>query len=272
MAKQRKNTKNSRTGCLIWLIPLTLGLIVLLANPKALDDLKKFLTSKNSDKTENAAASVPDNTHTGSRDARIAQRDSPDEPDCILPPPDTSDLRAIITKDMREQELKLQEILEKEQRRKNPGVFPEKKDFQARIFFIVYDAEQDQYLLKPVWRTLKNQDTPALTTLEALFAGPSAEELSAGYRTLLPKNLQARRMHIENGIMLIDLSRDFLYNQNLGREGSILQIYQMVNSMTDFPTVQAVRFSIEGQSHATLGGDGIPFNQNFRHNEKPSAR
>jgi hypothetical protein len=261
MARQRKNTQNNRTGCLIWLIPLTLGLIILLLNPNAVEYLKKFLTSKNKEPAAGTAAEVPDgNTPT-----------NPDEPDIILPPPDTSDLRKIITEDMRKQELKLQEILEMESVKKSDAP-PGKKEFQTRVFFITYDADQDQYLLKPVWRTLKNQDTPALTTLEALFAGPSPEEMRAGYRTLLPKNLQVRRMHVEKGILLIDLSRDFLYNQNLGREGSILQIYQMVNSMTGFPTVQAVRFFVEGQSHATLGGDGIPFSQNFRYNERPLAR
>ena len=276
---QKKPTQNSRngaknrpTGCLIWFIPLTLGLIVLVANPKVMLDIQNFLTPPKS-------ALAPGGKHSGANTGESEKRGKVEiPPDAIYPTPDTSDLRAIITRDMMEQEQILRDLLEKERliaNATNPFAgdnSARERAFSVRVFFIHYDDAGDQFLLKPVNRTLRQGDTPALSTLQALIAGPTTEELRAGYRTLLPKELQIRRMHVDKGVLLIDLSREFLYNHTMGQEGLILQIYQIVNSMTDFSTVEAVRFLIEGQQHATIGGDGIPFDRTFRYNERPLAR
>jgi spore germination protein GerM len=271
--KQKRTTQNrakSRpAGCLIWLIPLSLGLIVLMANPKVTRDIQDILTTprKNPETKKDTSRAEPGTPR---------QEAAPEIPENIIrPTPDTSALRDIITRDMMEQEQKLKALLEEEGRRANNTVDaanPQETSFSVRIFFVYYDEANDQLLLRPVRRTLRQGDTPALTTLQALLSGPTQEEMRAGYRTLLPKNLQVRRMHVDNGILLIDLSRDFLYNHTMGQEGIILQIYQIVNSMTDFSTVRAVRFLIEGQQHSTIGGDGIPFDQPFRHNERPLIR
>jgi len=290
--KRSQSPKNRSSGCLIWLIPIVLGLVVLLANPKVMSDLRTFLTASGKNRTNVEASPDPrlPNPDTSVADADAKKTDAKKtDADAIRPLPDTSDLRAVISQDMREQEKKLRELLEKEQQdianqqtaanqpsAANQGVAAPsvtgESSFSVRIFFVYYDTANDLFLLKPVTRVLKRDDTPAFTTLQALFAGPTAEELRAGYRTLLPKNLQVRRMHVENGILVIDLSREFLYNQTSGREGLILQIYQIVNSMTDFKTVQAVRFLIEGERHAGLGGDGVPFDRAFIHTERPLTR
>lgn len=251
--KRRSPTATKRSGCLIWLIPLTLGLIVLAANPPVLKELGLLLSGRASQATD------------GSTNIRLRQTNKPPSSSVAAPQPDlrrlpdTSELEAIISRDMREQEKRISEDLEKHTTHGD----------EIRLHFARYDALHDQLILAPVDRTVKKSTTPALTALLALFEGPLSDELKAGYRSLIPAGVRIRRLHIEKGILILDVSREFIHNQTLGQEGLILQIYQVVNTMTDFPTIAGVRFLIEGKIIPAAGGDGVPLDRIFHHNARP---
>lgn len=262
--KGRRPAGRSRSGCLIWLIPLALGMIVLAANPKVMRDLASLLAGGGS---TNAAPETNKKAPPSGHEAATNKAGG----DRIGTLPDTRELQAIISGDMREHEKRTLAGLD--DRVRQGRATNERPDTLAvRVYFICYDGARDQLYLKALPRNVRRGDSPALAALEALFAGPTKAELEAGYRTLIPAKTRINRLHVENGVLIVDLSREFVYNQTLGQEGLVLQIYQVVNSMTDFPTVTAVRFLIDGRSMATAGGDGVPFGRPFRHNDRPLAR
>lgn len=257
--KRRSQTASRRSGCLIWLIPLTLGLIVLAANPPVLKELGRLLSG-----TAGQSTASSTNARSGQTNRTLSASESA-APPTLRRLPDTSELEAIISRDMREQEKRITEGLEK----KSPSREKEGQTHQVQLHFARYDAPHDQLVLTPVNRTVRQSETPALTALVSLLEGPSAEELKAGYRSLIPRGVRIRRMHVEKGILILDVSREFIHNQTLGQEGLILQIYQVVNTMTDFPTVDGVRFLVEGRILPAAGGDGVPLDRIFRHNPRP---
>lgn len=135
--------------------------------------------------------------------------------------------------------------------------------FKATVFFVRYDAARDKIQLAPVVRTIPRTSTPALTLLKELLHGPSAAEKRSGLATLIPPGTAVRRLHVADGVLQIDLSGHFIRGQKFGREGMILQIYQIVNSMVRFPSVSGIRFLIDGKTAASAGGDWVRMDRVF---------
>ncbi|HPH01864.1 MAG TPA: GerMN domain-containing protein [Spirochaetota bacterium] len=239
---------------MVWLIPLSLGLIVLAANPSVLKELGKLLSGSP------ATPSTATNGHPPKEASVPVSNEKSGEPD-LRRLPDTREIEAIISQDMREQEKRIREGLDRQT--------PAGKTREVSLYFARYDAPRDQLILAPVKREIKTDDTPAMTALRALMEGPTRAELTSGYRSLIPAGVVIRRMHVEKGILILDVSRDFIDKQRLGQEGLILQIHQVVNTMTDFPSVDGVRFMVDGKILPSAGGDGVPLDKIFRHNRRP---
>jgi hypothetical protein len=91
--------------------------------------------------------------------------------------------------------------------------------------------------------------------IEALLAGPSASERAGGLGTVIPTGTKLLGATVSANVAVLD------FNAALGSGGGSLsvtdRIAQIVYTATQFPTVKAVAFKIEGKTIKWLGGEGV---------------
>ncbi|HSK15551.1 MAG TPA: GerMN domain-containing protein [Gaiellaceae bacterium] len=106
--------------------------------------------------------------------------------------------------------------------------------------------------------TYRTQEaTPRVGTaaLEALLAGPSAFEAQQGLSTSIPDGTQLLGLTIDEGIASVDLTSE--YGSGGGTLSMQSRLAQVVFTLTQFPTVGGVVFSLDGKPIDVLGGEGI---------------
>ncbi|HEX9235174.1 MAG TPA: Gmad2 immunoglobulin-like domain-containing protein [Actinomycetota bacterium] len=91
--------------------------------------------------------------------------------------------------------------------------------------------------------------------LNALLAGPNAAERQAGVGTTIPGGTQLLGLNIADGIATVNLSSR--YDDGGGSESERYRLAQVVFTITQFPTVQAVDFQMDGKAVTTFSGEGI---------------
>lgn len=97
--------------------------------------------------------------------------------------------------------------------------------------------------LEAVSRPVSPADVP--TVLQALLAGPSPAEATSGLRTALaPQTLRDRGPTPEDQIVTLDVTREFT---GLVGGNQQLAVAQVVWTATQFPAVDHVRFTADGE-------------------------
>jgi spore germination protein GerM len=104
-------------------------------------------------------------------------------------------------------------------------------------------------------RKIAVSDSPMLDSLNALLAGPSAEEQRRGLVSLIPRNTRILSATVRGSTAYISFSEDFQYN-TYGVEGYAAQLNQIVWTATEFPNIKDVQILIEGRRVDYLG-EGI---------------
>lgn len=93
-------------------------------------------------------------------------------------------------------------------------------------------------------RTHSETRQVATAAVNALLAGPDRNERASGIGTEIPLGTRLNGIAISNGVARIDLSSDY-------QGGSVrslqLRLAQVVYTLTQFPTVSAVRISVDGE-------------------------
>ena len=105
-----------------------------------------------------------------------------------------------------------------------------------------------------------------LDSLNALLAGPSAEERQRSLRSFIPQNTRILSATVRGGTAYISFSEDFQYN-TYGVEGYAAQLNQIVWTVTEFPNIKDVQILIEGRRVDYLGEGiwiGSPINRDSR--------
>lgn len=101
----------------------------------------------------------------------------------------------------------------------------------------------------------RTQDaTPRVGTaaLEALLEGPAPDE---ELNTSVPDGTQLLDLTIADGIANVDLTSEF--ESGGGSASMQMRLAQVVYTITQFPTVEGVRFSLDGEPIDVLGGEGV---------------
>jgi len=104
-------------------------------------------------------------------------------------------------------------------------------------------------------RVVADTGAPATAAMNALLARPNARERAAGLGTAIPAGTGLNGIAIEDGVARVDLSADFA-----GGGGSLsmqARVTQVVYTLTQFSTVEAVVFMIDGEVVESLGGEGL---------------
>lgn len=106
-----------------------------------------------------------------------------------------------------------------------------------------------------------HQPTPLVATaaINALLAGPTPEERVRGLGTAVPPGTKLLGIAIHDGVATIDLTSE--YQSGAGSRSMQMRLGQVVYTLTQFPTVQKVRFRLDGSPVNVFSSEGITLNQ-----------
>ena len=144
-----------------------------------------------------------------------------------------------------------------EKQTKPPAPKEKEKPVQTRdraIYFANVGSD-GQILHSKVTRKIPVSDSPMQDALNAILAGPTAEELSRGLLNLIPKNTRILSATVRGNTAYISFSEDFLFN-TFGVEGYVAQLRQIVWTVTEFQNVKDVQILVDGRRMDYLG-EGI---------------
>ena len=106
----------------------------------------------------------------------------------------------------------------------------------------------------PVARDAAGSDVAA-EAMAGLLAGPDETETQLGFSSTIPAGTTLLGVTVDGGVATVDLSQEFASGGgSLSMTGRVAQV---VYTLTQFPTIDSVQFSIEGQPITVLGGEGL---------------
>ena len=124
----------------------------------------------------------------------------------------------------------------------------------AQTSFLVYFARGERAGVAS--RSVAKTEAVGAAALTALLAGPSdGESGDAGLGTAIPAETRLLGLTIAGGVATVDLSRDF--ESGGGSVSMLLRVAQIVFTLTQFTTVERVRFSLDGEPAEAIGGEGV---------------
>jgi hypothetical protein len=126
----------------------------------------------------------------------------------------------------------------------------------VRAYFYL-GGEQGSEGLVPVLRVVPKTVAVARTAMLALIEGPQVPERDAnpGLSSAVPAGTKVLGLSIDKGVATVDLSREF--ESGGGSRSMMVRLGQVVYTLTQFPTVESVRFQVEGRTITVFGSEGI---------------
>ena len=115
-----------------------------------------------------------------------------------------------------------------------------------RSIYLMQERDNADLLLVKVNRKLAVSNSPLLDSLNALLAGPTAEEKRRGLNSFIPPNSQLLSARIIGNTAHLNFNQAFRYN-SVGREGGAAQLEQIVWTATEFPNIHNVQIEIDGK-------------------------
>jgi len=121
----------------------------------------------------------------------------------------------------------------------------------VRAYFFLGSFTGDSGLV-PVLREVPRTTAVGAAAMTALLAGPNETELSArpAMYTTLPNGTRFLGLTIDNGIATVDLSQEFEAGGDA--TSTVGRVAQVVYTLTQFPTVTGVRFTVDGVPPKTV--------------------
>lgn len=109
--------------------------------------------------------------------------------------------------------------------------------------------------LAVAYRTIPSTQALGRAAMEGLLAGPGGDEKAAGLGTQAPEGSRLLGLTVTAGVATVDLSREF--SSGGGSLSMSMRLAQVVYTLTQFETVDTVRFEIEGERVNAFGGEGL---------------
>jgi germination protein M len=111
--------------------------------------------------------------------------------------------------------------------------------------------------LVPVLREIPKTQAVGAAAMRALLEGPNEAELGArpAMYSVVPAGTRFLGLRIEGGIATVNLSREF--EQGGGSASVLGRLAQVVYTLTQFPTVDGVRFELDGEPVTVFSGEGV---------------
>jgi hypothetical protein len=106
-----------------------------------------------------------------------------------------------------------------------------------------------------VRREVPETKAVAAAAMRELLAGPTGDERSSGLNTAIPEGTTLNGVELEDGTATVDLSTEF--DSGGGSLSMFARLGQVVYTLTQFPTVEAVDFELDGEPVGTFSSEGI---------------
>ncbi len=128
----------------------------------------------------------------------------------------------------------------------------------VRAYFILGSFTGNEGLV-PVLREPPQTKAVATAAMHALLEGPAPAEMAArpAMYTAIPDGTTLLGLTIKDGIATVDLSKEF--ESGGGGDTMRQRLGQVVYTLTQFSTVDGVRFELDGVPTSTFGGEGVTF-------------
>lgn len=135
---------------------------------------------------------------------------------------------------------------------------------QATVSVYFVRGEGPSSTLQEAGRIARGRGAQTLlaAAIHELLAGPTPEERRAGLTTAIPAGTRLRSLHVEDGVVIVDLSGEV---ESGGGSSSMLgRLWQIVYTATQFPQTPRVRILIDGQAKDAMGGEGVLIDRPLR--------
>ena len=133
---------------------------------------------------------------------------------------------------------------------------PKPAEMRTQKLYFVYIGEDGTLSRKVMTRSVEKNDSPLVTNINLLLAGPDSAESAKGCRSLIPEGSKLLSASVRDGIAYLNFNESFEFN-TIGMDGYQAQLMQIVFTATEFSTVSSVQFLIEGQKKEYLGSEGV---------------
>ncbi|NLC92928.1 MAG: hypothetical protein GX677_05615 [Treponema sp.] len=132
---------------------------------------------------------------------------------------------------------------------------PDVPTTNIKLYFINIDSD-GSVIRKQITRSVAKNDSPLTTALKLLLEGPNSTSSSEkNCITLIPKNTKLLSARVQDRTAYLNFNENFEFNE-VGIEGYIGQLMQIVYTSTEFSTVDSVQFLIDGNKKDYLGSEG----------------
>ena len=121
--------------------------------------------------------------------------------------------------------------------------------------YYVLDGEPGVEGLVPTLRVVPKTTGVARAAMAALLDGDEILGKYSQLSTAIPDGTSLLGIAIKNGVATVDLSREF--ESGGGSASAAYRLGQVVYTLTQFSTVRAVLFQVEGRTVTTFGPEGI---------------
>ena len=125
-----------------------------------------------------------------------------------------------------------------------------KKETMDKITIYFPSSNGDKLL--PATRKINlNREDKYQAVVQALIDGPATDKEGI---YIMPKNTQVLSVKVDKNIATVDFNKAFKTNFTGGSTGELMLIGAIVDSLTEFKDIKAVRFTVEGKPLEMLSG------------------
>lgn len=148
----------------------------------------------------------------------------------------------------------------------SPSAQPSAGKLQLKAYFLLFGNTDGPTPLVPVSREVDGTVAVARAAMEQLLAGPTDDERAHDLRvgtigTRIPDGTHLLGLDVADGVATVDLSGEFASGDVTGdeRESWAIRLAQVTYTLTQFPTVERVRFLVDGKPGGAIEGhEGSP--------------
>ena len=115
---------------------------------------------------------------------------------------------------------------------------------------MLYFVSADSNALEPELREIPKEEGLARATVNQLLSGPRDEDLLPA----IPSGVSLRDIDVSSGLCTVDLSADLSDLASISQTEQVLALYSLVNTLTQFDTVDYVQVLVNGQQLMNFGG------------------
>lgn len=136
-------------------------------------------------------------------------------------------------------------------------IWPLKSPANGTVYFVRSQELDSQ--LEPVSRPLKVQDQEARlkNVLDALIAGPNAEEKARGLSSAIPQETRVLGLELAGDLVTVNLSAEF--ERGGGTALMTARLNQLFYTLTEEPAVRRVSLDVDGWPVKVFSGQGADY-------------